>query len=86
MYFSNFHEPYKGGISSYGLFLMLIYFFQENANTWDIINAEKEKNEAEVLIKFLEFYLTVFTYNKYVVVDYEGWDNKELKNKVVRNI
>ena len=85
MYFSNFHEPYKGGIS-YGLFLMLIYFFQENANTWDIINAEKEKNEAEVLIKFLEFYLTVFTYNKYVVVDYEGWDNKELKNKVVRNI
>ena len=47
MYFSNFHEPYKGGISSYGLFLMLIYFSQENANTWDIINAEKEKNEAE---------------------------------------
>lgn len=83
MFFTNFHEPYKGGISSYGLYLLLMYFYQENITLWEIANAEKEKNEAEILVKFLEFYLTVFTYSKYVVVDYENWDNKELKSKVV---
>ena len=83
MYYTNFHEPYKGGISSYGLFLMLVYFYQENANDWNVVNAEKQKNEAEVLIRFFEYYIHTFTYTKYIVIDYENWDNKDLKNKTV---
>ena len=69
MYYTNFHEPYKGGISSYGLFLMLVYFYQENSNDWNVMNAEKQKNEAEVLIRFFEFYIHIFTYTKYIVID-----------------
>ena len=62
---------------------MLVYFYQENANDWNVVNAEKQKNEAEVLIRFFEYYIHTFTYTKYIVIDYENWDNKDLKNKTV---
>lgn len=83
MYFCNFHEPFKGGISSYGLFLLLVYLYQENMSDWNFANYEKQKSEADILIKFFEFYLSGYTNNKYVLIDYEGWDNREFKNKTV---
>lgn len=84
MYFCNFHEPYKGGISSYGLFLLLVYMYQENMGDWNFANYDKQKSEADILIKFFEFYLSGYVNNKYILIDYEGWDNREFKNKTVR--
>lgn len=86
MFFCNFHEPYKGGISSYGLFLMVVYFYQENWVNWKFTVLDKEGNYAAILTQFLEFYTVGFDYHKCIVVDYEGWDNKEFKNKIVRVI
>ena len=84
VYFCNFHEPYKGGISSYGLFLMVAYFYQENMQNWQFKSYDKESKYAIILTQFLEFYTGRFDYQKCIVVDYEGFDSKEFKNKVVR--
>ena len=84
IYFCNFHEPYKGGISSYGLFLMVAYFYQENFQNWQFKAYDKESKYAIILTQLLEFYTGRFDYQKPIVVDYEGFDSKEYKNKVVR--
>ena len=86
MFFCNFHEPYKGGISSYGLFLMVVYFYQEHWANWKFTVLDKEGKYADILCQFLEFYTVGFDYHKCIVVDYEGWDNKEFKNKIVSSI
>lgn len=84
IYFCNFHEPYKGGISSYGLFLMVAYFYQENFHVWQFKSYDNEGKCAIILSQLLEFYAGHFDYTKCVVVDYEGFDSKEYKNKTVR--
>ncbi|EAR96991.3 nucleotidyltransferase domain protein (macronuclear) [Tetrahymena thermophila SB210] len=45
------NDTYKGGLSSYSLILMLVYFIQQKQNTDDLPD-----NEAELLIQFLLFY------------------------------
>lgn len=84
IYFCNFHEPYKGGISSYGLFLMVVYFYQERYHNWQFKGYDKEGKYAIILAEFLDFFAGRFDYQKCIVVDYEGFDSKEYKNKVVR--
>ncbi|KAL4466985.1 hypothetical protein ABPG74_010582 [Tetrahymena malaccensis] len=45
------NDTYKGGLSSYSLILMLVYFIQQKQSTDDLPD-----NEAELLIQFLLFY------------------------------
>jgi predicted nucleotidyltransferase len=83
MFFCNFHEPYRGGISSYGLFLMVVFFYQERMKDWRFKSCDKEGNYSTIFIQFLEFYLQSFQFNRMIVIDYENWENKDLKQKPV---
>lgn len=80
LYFCEFHEPFKGGLSSYGLFLMLIYYYQEQLKS----NALKSNDYSLILFGFLDFYTESFNYKQQIAVDYELWDNRQHKYVEVR--
>jgi ankyrin repeat protein/predicted nucleotidyltransferase len=84
IYFCNFHEPYRGGIGSYGLFLMVAYFYQENYSNWQFSAHDKDGKSAHILSQFFEFYLGRFDYQRCITVEYEGFDSKEYRSKTVK--
>ncbi len=54
------NDPYLGGLSSYGLILMIVAFFQ--SLILKNIYYEIEENFGKILIEFLRFYSTNFDY------------------------
>ena len=54
---ANLNDPYKGGISSYGLILMIIYFLNEQSFAGNNISlGENNDNLGRLLVDFLRFY------------------------------
>ena len=81
MYVCEFNEPFKGGIGSYALFLMVVYYYQEQVNS----KAEESKQFSFIFSGFLDFFTNSFKYNQYIAVNTEWWDNKHFKYREVRN-
>ena len=63
---ANLNDPYKGGMSSYGLILMIVYFLQQQANAGVDISLS-ENNLGQLFYDFIEFYGTQFQYNKSII-------------------
>ena len=63
---ANLNDPYKGGLSSYGLILMIVYFLQQQANAGIDISLS-ENNLGQLFFDFINFYGTQFQYSKSIV-------------------
>ena len=65
---ANLHNPNKGGLSSYGLILMVVSYIQSQKDNFDL------KNEPDIIGKifygFLKHYGILFDFNKYLIVTY----------------
>ena len=65
---ANLNDPYKGGISSYGLILMIIFFFQKQKKSGvDISPGEKNCNLGKLFFEFIKFYAIFFESNKVII-------------------
>ena len=65
---ANLNDPYKGGISSYGLILMIIFFLQKQKNSGvDISPGENNCNLGKLFFEFIKFYAIFFESNKVII-------------------
>ena len=63
---ANLNDPYKGGMSSYGLILMIVYFLQQQEKAGIDISLS-ENNLGQLFHDFIHFYGTEFQYNKSII-------------------
>ena len=76
---ANLNDPYKGGISSYGLILMIVYFFQKQKKSGiDIEPGENNSNLGKLFFEFIQFYGIFFDQKKEIINI-----NNEMNNKMV---
>jgi len=62
---ANLNDPYKKGISSYGIILMIVYFLQREYSLGkDISPGENNCNLGKLFFDFLKFYAIQFESNK----------------------
>lgn len=65
---ANLNDPYVGGMSSYGLILMVVSFIQNQSNTQNELTGEFKIGKA--FVKFLEHFGLCFDFSKYVILTY----------------
>ena len=76
---ANLNDPYKGGISSYGLILMIVYFFQKQKKSGiDIEPGENNSNLGKLFFEFIQFYGIFFDQKKEIINI-----NNEMNNKIM---
>ena len=63
------NDPYKGGLSSYGLILLVVSYLQNQLETEKPITKEKY-NLGRLFIEFLYYYGVVFDPSKYIIMTY----------------
>mmetsp|Transcript_32401 Transcript_32401/g.33707 ORF Transcript_32401/g.33707 Transcript_32401/m.33707 type:complete len:275 (+) Transcript_32401:1-825(+) len=63
------NDPYKGGLSSYGLILLVVSYLQNQLETGRVITKEKY-NLGRLFIEFLYYYGVVFDPTKYIILAY----------------
>ena len=74
---ANLNDPYKGGISSYGLILMIVYFLQGlKLSGLDISPGENNCNLGKLFFNFLKFYGLTFETNKTIIKINDGMNDK----------
>ena len=74
---ANLNDPYKGGISSYGLILMIVYFLQGlKLSGVDISPGENNCNLGKLFFNFLKFYGLTFETNKTIIKINDGMNDK----------
>jgi non-canonical poly(A) RNA polymerase PAPD5/7 len=65
---ANLNDPYKGGISSYGLILMIIYFLEQQSFAGiDISKGENNCNLGHLFYDFLVYYSFDFEFGKNII-------------------
>ena len=65
---ANLNDPYKGGISSYGLILMIVYFLKQQSFAGiDISLGENNNNLGQLFFGFLHFYSYKFEFGKNII-------------------
>ncbi len=65
---ANLNDPYKGGISSYGLILMIVYFLKkQRLSGIDISPGENNINLGKLFFGFIQFYSFFFESNKVII-------------------
>ena len=65
---ANLNDPYKGGISSYGLILMIVFFLQKQKSTGiDISPGDNNCNLGKLFFEFIKFYAIFFESNKVII-------------------
>ena len=74
---ANLNDPYRGGISSYGIILMIVYFFQKQKSSGiDISPGENNSNLGKLFFEFIQFYAIFFEPNKEIICLNSGINNK----------
>ena len=80
------NDPYKGGLSSYGLVLLIVSFLQTQKREKKNISKEGD-NLGKLLMDFLLYYSTIFDPSSYIVYTYlPNSNDKEETLKVSRFI
>jgi hypothetical protein len=81
---ANLNDPYTGGLSSYGLILMLVSFLQNQNEHGKDISVKKDSNVGRLFLEFCYYYGVVFDHNKYVINAYplNGSDNYQDKESL----
>ena len=65
---ANLNDPYKGGISSYGLILMIVFFLKkQKLSGIDISPGENNCNLGKLFFGFIQFYSFFFKSNKVII-------------------
>ena len=80
---ANLNDPYKGGISSYGLILMIVFFLQKQKNTCiDISPGENNSNLGKLFFEFIKFYAIFFESNKVIInINDNSNNNRNIYNE-----
>ena len=74
---ANLNDPYKGGISSYGLILMIVFYLQRQKYSGiDISPGENNCNLGKLFINFLKFYTFTFESKKTIIKINDGINDK----------
>ena len=74
---ASLNDPYRGGISSYGLIIMIVYFFQkQKASGIDISPGENNNNLGKLFYEFIQYYAIFFETNKEIICLNNGLNNK----------
>ena len=74
---ANLNDPYKGGISSYGLILMIVFFLQKQKSSGiDISPGENNANLGKLFYEFIRFYSLNFDNSKEIININEGNNTK----------
>lgn len=76
---ANLNDPYKGGLSSYGLILMIVSFLQHQKEKGKPIGIEGN-NLGRLFLEFLWYYGLVFDQSKLIIFTYDP-DNPEQSNE-----
>jgi DNA polymerase sigma len=70
---ANLHNPYKGGLSSYGLILMVVSYIQSQKETFGL--KDEPNLSGKIFYGFLKHYGILFDFNKYLIVTYPANEN-----------
>ena len=74
---ANLNDPYKGGISSYGIILMIVFFLQkQKLSGEDISPGENNCNLGKLFFDFLKYYAIFFESNKIIINTNDGMNDK----------
>jgi non-canonical poly(A) RNA polymerase PAPD5/7 len=79
---SNLNDPYTGGLSSYGLILMIVSFLQSQLESKKPIKIT-DNNLGRLFLEFLWYYGIVFDHSKYVIYTYAPNDNNPVDKESV---
>ena len=81
---ANLNDPYTGGLSSYGLILMLVSFLQNQTEHNKSISITKDSNVGRLFLEFCYYYGVVFDHSKYVInaEPINGSDNYQEKENI----
>lgn len=81
---ANLNDPYTGGLSSYGLILMLVSFLQNQNEHGKSTSITKESNVGRLFLEFCYYYGVVFDHSKYVInaEPINGSDNYQEKENI----
>ena len=79
---ANLNDPYTGGLSSYGLILMLVSFLQnQRANNKPIKINTENNNLGKLFLEFCWYYGIMFDHTKYVINAYPLNGNEMYQEK-----
>ena len=76
----NLNNPYTGGLSSYGLILMVVSFIQSEIDN-EKYNEKSPNILGETFLNVLGHYGIFFDYNNYVIITYLVDDNNDTSDK-----
>ena len=77
VYLINFNEPFKGGVGSYTLFLMIVASYQKK------LNPHIKKPEGQIFLEFLKYFTEEYDYNLPIIVECEALNIKDYKNSYI---
>ena len=80
--FADLNDPYKGGISSYGLILMIVYFIQRQKK---INNNNNNNNLGNLFFDIIYYYGTVFNFKEKIYVKLNE-DDEDINNDNINNL
>jgi len=80
--YANLNDPYTGGLSSYGLILMVVSFLQSQLENKKSI---KINDLGMIFLEFLWYYGYVFDHSKYVIYAYPPNDSSSLDKEAINN-
>ena len=72
------NDPYKGGLSSYGLLLMIVAFIQ--FRKLNKVRTPQNINLGNILLDFLHYYGEILQYHDYGIVCRKPGDLNEMNN------
>ena len=76
----NLNNPYTGGLSSYGLILMVVSFIQSKIENQKY-NSESPTILGETFLNILGYYGILFDFNKFIIITYPvNKDNNNVEN------
>ena len=79
---ANLNDPYKGGISSYGLILLIVYFLQKQQEIGLDISLS-ENNLGRLFHEFIMYYGTTFDSSKYMVIIKKEDNTENITNNIM---
>lgn len=77
---ANLNDPYKGGLSSYGLILMIVSFLQHQKEKNKPIDLQGS-NLGRLFLEFLWYYGLVFDQSKLIIYTYDPNNQDESSEK-----
>lgn len=82
---ANLNDPYKGGLSSYGLILMIVSFLQHQKEMNKPIDIQGT-NLGRLFVEFLWYYGLVFDQSKLIIYTYDPNNQEETSEKDISDL